>query len=248
MKRNLTLNDIVSKERFEELQELFEECHSELEGKRNEYTNLERENSVLKERIADLDKELYETKLLVAEQLSERDVKRLERQEAESGQSLPLPSGILAKGLKLKKLKRLSDKFKAKTELFNEQIKVLKEVLAQQMISSNIPSFVYNGNQYSLGKDFFLSTPKGNKEIVMQLLKENNYGDIIHEDYNASTFKSIIKELYEDNEENLPHWLIKDGEPLVTLYTPNSVDIRKASGKSQQNLAKAKKSMIENAG
>jgi hypothetical protein len=229
---------------------LTEQDYEELCGllRDDKYTDLERENSVLKERIETLEKELYQTKILVAESVSNREVKRLERQEKESGNALPLPSGILAKGLKLKKLKRLSDKFKTKTELFNEQIKVLKEVLAQQMINSNIPSFTFNGNQYSLGKDFFLSTPKGNKEIVIQLLKENNYGDIIKEDYNASTLKSIVKELYEDNEEQLPHWLIKDGEPLVTLYTPNSVDIRKASGKSQQKLEKAKKSMIENAG
>ena len=63
------------------------------------------------------------------------------------------------------------------------------------------------------------------KDELYSKLREEGYGDLIHETINANSLSSFIKEQISENDNLLPSWL----EGLVNVYERNTVGVRKAT-------------------
>jgi predicted house-cleaning noncanonical NTP pyrophosphatase (MazG superfamily) len=158
------------------------------------------------------------------------------REELEAnheGDLPPLPLEALSMAETLFRLSCEADEAEAKKKAANARFDIVNETLTKQMVSNRLPQFIYRGFNFELDTEFHVNVLKANKPQVQEWLRNNGHGDLLSEDYNASSFKSLVKEIRELNNDELP----EDLAQLVTIYEPVIVSMTKA----KKNSAKARR-------
>ncbi|HEX3046732.1 MAG TPA: hypothetical protein VHY08_18405 [Bacillota bacterium] len=158
---------------------------------------------------------------------------REELEEKHDGDLPPLPLEALSMAETLFRLSCEADEAEAKKKAANARFDIVNETLTKQMVSNRLPQFIYRGFNFELDTEFHVNVLKANKPQVQEWLRNNGHGDLLSEDYNASSFKSLVKEIRELNNDELP----EDLAQLVTIYEPVIVSMTKA----KKNSAKARR-------
>lgn len=98
-------------------------------------------------------------------------------------------------------------KLKAELESKKEFLRIrLAEVLQEEGLK-NIT--LADGTRYRYQDEIFVSAKAEAKPTVIQVLKDSGNGGIIREDFNAATFKALVKELKPD-EDGMPNPVMGD--------------------------------------
>lgn len=190
-----------------------------------------RELQVINCQLEDKNKEIASLKALVMEQTVKPVREQLETQHDGELPALPIEALSMAETLFL--LSCEADEAEAKKKSANAKFNIVNENLSKQMVSNRLPKFTYRGFDFELDAEFHVNVLKANKPFVQDWLRNNGHSDLLSEDYSASSLKSLIKELREQNNDNIPEDLNK----LITIYEPVVVSMKKAKA----NSAKAKR-------
>lgn len=189
--------------------------------------DLNRKNANLEERIEELEKELAQCKALLVEKTIKANIELVE----ESG-STPLPSETMGMAKTLLDLKDELDRLKEQRKAAEYKFGAVNEALKAQMLANNLGKFEYLGKLFHFVEKLYCNIPAGNKPLVLAALRENGHENIIRDDVGTADLKELIKMYREENEgKELPEYLIKDGEPLVKVFAPMEVGIKKATKK-----------------
>jgi flagellar basal body L-ring protein FlgH len=135
---------------------------------------------------------------------------------------------ILALAEELKRLKDLKTEVDAQSKDIGGNIERITSELTAKMTEAEMPSFVHSGFSFSLSTRTFASPMAGDKSALYEALRQNGYGDIITETVNANTLSSTVNDLIEQNNEELPEWLVGK----INTYDKVSVRIAKSSKKT----------------
>ncbi|HBE80335.1 MAG TPA: hypothetical protein DDW65_21515 [Firmicutes bacterium] len=181
--------------------------------------------------IEDKNKEIASLKSLIMEQTINPVREQLEAQHDGELPALPIEALSMAETLFL--LSCESDEAETKKKSANAKFDIVNENLSKQMVSNRLPKFTYRGFDFELDAEFHINVLKVNKPFVQDWLRDNGHGDLLSEDYSASSLKSLVKEIREQNNDNLPEDLNK----LITIYEPVIVSMKK----TKANSAKAKR-------
>jgi hypothetical protein len=135
---------------------------------------------------------------------------------------------ILGLAEKLKTLRDTKSDVEQEEKYLNGEIEKVTGELTALMADNELPSFTHSGFTYSLSTRTFASPLAGDKESLYAALRENGYGDIITETVNSNTLSSTVSDLIEQNEGEIPDWLLGK----VNTYDKVSVRIAKSNKKS----------------
>jgi predicted house-cleaning noncanonical NTP pyrophosphatase (MazG superfamily) len=158
---------------------------------------------------------------------------REELEEKHDGELPPLPLDALSMAETLFRLSCEADEAEAKKKAANAKFDIVNESLTKQMVANRLPQFIYRGFNFELDTEFHVNVLKANKPNVQDWLRNNGHSDLLTEDYSPSSFKSLVKEIRELNNDELPEDLAK----LITIYEPVVVSMKKA----KKNSAKARR-------
>jgi flagellar basal body L-ring protein FlgH len=135
---------------------------------------------------------------------------------------------ILALAEELKRQKDLKTEVDTQSKDIGGNIERITSELTAKMTEAEMPSFVHSGFSFSLSTRTFASPMAGDKSELYEALRQNGYGDIITETVNANTLSSTVNDLIEQNNEELPEWLVGK----INTYDKVSVRIAKSSKKT----------------
>lgn len=197
----------------------------------SEASSVSKELQVLNCQIEEKNKEIATLRALISEQTVKPIREQLETEHDGELPALPMEALSMAETLFL--LSCEADEAEARKKSANAKFDIVNENLSKQMISNRLPKFTYHGFDFELDAEFHVNVLKVNKPFVHDWLRNNGHGELLSEDYNASSFKSLIKELREANNDTLPDEL----NSLITIYEPVIVSMKKAKA----NSAKAKR-------
>lgn len=125
---------------------------------------------------------------------------------------------------RLKELKTRKKELDEQSKSLGSEIDELDLQLSDAMAEAEVDKFSRNGSTFYLTSRLFASPLAGMKEEMIKALKENGYAAIVCESVNANTLSSTVKELMEQNNDELPRWL----SDTVGTYEKVSVGIRKS--------------------
>lgn len=135
----------------------------------------------------------------------------------------PLQSGdMFALADTLRRLKEQKDMLEEQLKEVNAAIEETDAALVKLMIDEEMPRFVRNGKTFYVNTRLYASPADGQKEAMMNWLKENGYADLVKETVNANSLSSWVKEIKEEHDGQLP----ADLEPLINVYEKTTVGIR----------------------
>lgn len=115
----------------------------------------------------------------------------------------------------------------------NAAIDKLKAEIAETMIDEDIPSQGYGDYVYSL-QDKIKYSKRGEAELqekgldFFEVLREQGFGDIIKETFNANTLQSTMKAVADENDGELPPEL----DEIVSSYEMTDISRRKSTNKA----------------
>ncbi|MDL2318165.1 hypothetical protein LJC74_03600 [Eubacteriales bacterium OttesenSCG-928-A19] len=97
--------------------------------------------------------------------------------------------------------------------------------LSNLMAESETQNFTRAGQMYILQTKTFASAVADQKGDLYQALKDNGYGDLVHETVNANSLTAFVKEQMAENTDALPPWLTG----LVNTFDKTTVVVRKST-------------------
>lgn len=112
-------------------------------------------------------------------------------------------------------------------EVASEKDKAEKE-LFDLMIQTETENFTRKGTRFSVTIKTRASAKAGSKDELFAALRAHGYGDLVVETVNANSLTSLVKELKEANEQEVP----KRIADVVNLYDQSSVSVTKSTRKS----------------
>ncbi|MCD8197831.1 MAG: hypothetical protein LUE24_11820 [Lachnospiraceae bacterium] len=129
------------------------------------------------------------------------------------------------------RLKALRDE-KKKAEDYLKEVTADKDQTEKQlfdlMIQTETENFTRKGTRFSVTIKTRASAKAGCKEDLFAALRSHGYGDLVYETVNANSLTSLVKELKEANEQEVPKWIAD----VVNLYDQSSVSVTKSTRKS----------------
>ena len=132
---------------------------------------------------------------------------------------------------KLKSLRDRKDELAQATKDNNAAIEAAEQELASLMIEEGNDNFSLNGYKFILSyKDIFSSKVEFREQLIDALkLHGIDREEIITETIPAMKLNSIMKNIYEENGEELP----EEFADIVSVYSKQGVTVRKERGKSK---------------
>lgn len=129
----------------------------------------------------------------------------------------------------LKKLRDYKEELAQATKDNNAEIERTERILAEMMIEEGNDSFSLNGYKFTLAyKDMFSSKLEFREQLIEALkLYGIDREEIITETIPTQKLNSIMKSIYEENDEALPD----EFADIVTVFTKQGVTVRKDSSK-----------------
>lgn len=113
----------------------------------------------------------------------------------------------------------------AQLELAKSNRELKKQELIQAMQEEDLPEFavVDINKRFSIVDDCSASYLKENQPVVFDAFRKLGYDGIIRETINDKTLNSLIKEITENGEKELP----KELEPYIKIYKYKKISITK---------------------
>ena len=132
---------------------------------------------------------------------------------------------------KLMELCSQKESLKQQTKDNNAAIEQTENELASIMLEEGNDNFCLNGYKFILQyKDMFSSKVEFREQLIDALKMHGiDRDEIITETIPAPKLNSIMKNIYEENGEELP----EEFADIVTVFSKSSVMVRKATGKSK---------------
>ena len=132
---------------------------------------------------------------------------------------------------KLKGLRDRKDELAQATKDNNAAIEAAEQELASLMIEEGNDNFSLNGYKFILSyKDIFSSKVEFREQLIDALkLHGIDREEIITETIPAMKLNSIMKNIYEENGEELP----EEFADIVSVYSKQGVTVRKERGQSK---------------
>lgn len=132
---------------------------------------------------------------------------------------------------KLMELRSQKESLKQQTKDNNAAIEQTENELASIMLEEGNDNFSLNGYKFILQyKDMFSSKVEFREQLIDALKMHGiDRDEIITETIPAPKLNSIMKNIYEENGEELPEEFVD----IVTVFSKSSVMARKATGKSK---------------
>ena len=128
------------------------------------------------------------------------------------------------------RLKALRDE-KKKAEDYLKEVTADKDQTEKQlfdlMIQTETENFTRKGTRFSITIKTRASAKAGSKEELFAALRSHGYGDLVYETVNANSLTSLVKELKEANEQEVPGWIAD----VVNLYDQENVSVTKSTRK-----------------
>lgn len=124
----------------------------------------------------------------------------------------------------LRALKDRKDELKAEEKDVNKRIEQVEQELVAAMVEEETDKFTRAGKTFYLNTRFYARAIPALKQDLYQTLKDEGYGDLVYETVNANSLSAFVKELREENMDEMPDWL--DG--LVDGYEKTTIGMRKA--------------------
>lgn len=106
----------------------------------------------------------------------------------------------------------------------NAEIELMDQQLAEAMVAEELQSFVRGDKLFYLRTETYVSPAAERKPELIEWLKANGLGDIVQETVHPRTLSATVKELMEENGDELPGDLAQ----LVNVYEKTTVGLRKA--------------------
>ena len=107
----------------------------------------------------------------------------------------------------------------------NGMIEAVEQDLVAAMVTAELDSFERNGHTYSLKVDTYASAKAECKQELFDALRNNNAGDLVHEQVNANSLRAFVKELKANNDDEIPEWIVD----YINVYEKTKVSVRKSS-------------------
>lgn len=132
---------------------------------------------------------------------------------------------------KLMELRSQKESLKQQTKDNNAAIEQTENELASIMLEEGNDNFSLKGYKFILQyKDMFSSKVEFREQLIDALKMHGiDRDEIITETIPAPKLNSIMKNIYEENGEELPEEFVD----IVTVFSKSSVMVRKATGKSK---------------
>ena len=132
---------------------------------------------------------------------------------------------------KLMELRSQKESLKQQTKDNNAAIEQTENELASIMLEEGNDNFSLNGYKFILQYNDMFSSKVEFREQLIDALKMHGIDrdEIITETIPAPKLNSIMKNIYEENGEELP----EEFADIVTVFSKSSVMVRKATGKSK---------------
>lgn len=113
----------------------------------------------------------------------------------------------------------------AQLELKKSERELKRQELIQAMQEQDLPEFALEdvNKRFSIVEDCSSSYLKENQEAVFDVLRRLGYDGIIKETVHDKTFNSLIKEITENGEKELPEEL----QPYIKIYKYKKISITK---------------------
>ena len=136
---------------------------------------------------------------------------------------------------RLKALRDRKDELKQAEKDNNAEIERTEQQLADLMIEEGNDSFSLNGYKFSLSyKDMFSSKVEFREQLIDALKMHGiDREEIVTETVPAQKLNSIMRNIYEENGEELPDEFVG----IVTVFPKSGVSVRKESGKGGKSKA-----------
>ncbi len=112
-------------------------------------------------------------------------------------------------------------------EVTSEKDKAEKE-LFDLMLQTETENFTRKGIRFSASIKTRASTKAGYKDELFSALRSHGYGDLVVETVNANSLTSLVKELKEANDQEIPDWIAD----VVNLYDQETVSVTKSTRKN----------------
>jgi len=123
----------------------------------------------------------------------------------------------------LRALREEKERSTAELKKLNEDIKEKNEQLVKRMVDTELQKFSLDGTLFYLSTNTYITPIADKKEVFYAVLKDEGYGDLIQPSIPAPTLKAFVGELFTDNDDELPEWLV----PYVSMYQEDEVKLRK---------------------
>lgn len=107
----------------------------------------------------------------------------------------------------------------------NGEIKVKNELLVKQMVDAELQKFSLDGTLFYLATETYVSSIPDTRTEFYSVLEKEGYGDLVQPNIPAPTLGAFVKEMFSDNDDVLPDWLL----PYVTVYQADKVKLMKDS-------------------
>ncbi|MCD8157751.1 MAG: hypothetical protein LUD77_02330 [Clostridiales bacterium] len=121
---------------------------------------------------------------------------------------------------------------KKKAEDYLKQVTSEKDKAEKQlfelMLQTETENFTRKGTRFSMSVKTRASTKAGCKDDLFAALRAHGYGDLVVETVNANSLTSLVKELKETNDQEVPDWIAG----VVNLCDQSSVSVTKSTRKS----------------
>lgn len=127
---------------------------------------------------------------------------------------------------KLKQKRDEKKEIESKLKELNTEIEAVEAQLFQLMLEEEIQSFQRSGYTFYMQVSPYPSVLPEKKEEFYNWLKENGYGSLIQETINHNSLRAWVKEILEENGDELPEEL----QPILKIFEKQTVGIRKARG------------------
>lgn len=124
---------------------------------------------------------------------------------------------------KLKAAKELKRDLESQVKEVNAEIDALNRDLSSAMTEEQLEKFSRNGSTFYLSSRLYASPASGQKDDLMQRLKDHGYGSIVIETVNSNTLSSFVAEQASVNDDQVPDWLSE----VLNVYEKVSVGVRK---------------------
>lgn len=127
----------------------------------------------------------------------------------------------LAEELRL--LRELKKDLEEEGRELGQRLDCVENQLSQLMIMEEIESFESLGMTFYLNPKLYTSQIPGKKEELLNTLRAQGHGHLIHEAVNGNSLGALARKEMEKNNNNLPRWL----EGLVNFTEKITIGMKK---------------------
>ena len=123
----------------------------------------------------------------------------------------------------VRRLRDTRDAISAELDQVKKDLEVAEERLIRSLIDNQMPSITIGGRRFEVAMLTRVSAKAGAKQVLLERLVANGYGDLVKPDIHTQTLGGFVRELLEDATD-LPEWL----DECVSVFEKPRLSVKKA--------------------